>query len=62
MKMNKRVDAYPYLQVIVLFLGLGSVISGLIVQLLLSAALLYQKYVKVILISLPKRKTMVIKS
>ena len=62
MKMNKRVDAYPYLQVIVLFVGLGSVISGLIVQLLLSAALLYQKYVKVILISLPKRKTMVIKS
>lgn len=62
MKMNKRVDAYPYLQVIVLFLGLGSVISGLIVQLLLSAALLYQKYVKVILISLPKRKRMVIKS
>ncbi len=62
MKMNKRVDAYPYLQVIVLFVGLGSVISGLIVQLLLSAALLYQKYVKVILISLPKRKRMVIKS
>lgn len=61
MKMNKRVEAYPYLQVIVLFVGLGSVISGLIVQLLLSAALLYQKYVKVILISLPKRKTMVIK-
>ena len=62
MKMNKRVEAYPYLQVIVLFLGLGSVISGLIVQLLLSAALLYQKYVNVVLISLPKRKTMVIKS
>ena len=62
MKMNKRVEAYPYLQVIVLFLGLGSVISGLIVQLLLSAALLYQKYIKVILISLPKRKRMVIKS
>lgn len=62
MKMNKRVDAYLYLQVIILFAGLGSVISGLIVQLLLSAALLYQKYVKVILISLPKRKRMVIKS
>lgn len=62
MKKNKRVDAYPYLQVIVVFAGLGSVISGLIVQLLLSAALLYQKYVKVILISLPKRKRMVIKS
>lgn len=33
MKKNKRVDAYPYLQVIVVFAGLGSVISGLIVQL-----------------------------
>lgn len=31
MKKNKRVDAYPYLQVIVVFAGLGSVISGLIV-------------------------------
>lgn len=33
MKMNDRVDAYPYLQVIILFAGLGSVIGGLIVQL-----------------------------
>ena len=33
MKMNDRVDAYPYLQVIILFAGIGSVIGGLIVEL-----------------------------
>lgn len=33
MKMNDRVDAYPYLKIIILFAGIGSVIGGLIVEL-----------------------------
>ncbi len=33
MKMVNRVNAYPYLQVTILFAGLGSVIGGLIVEL-----------------------------
>lgn len=32
MKINNRAQAYPYLQVIILFAGLGSVIAGLIAQ------------------------------
>ena len=35
MKKNNELDAYPYLQVVVLFAGIGSLVGGLVAQLFL---------------------------